>query len=339
MKKLLILLLITFGIVNALAGDVSRKGTTGADQLLIPVGARSIATGGAFLSNTTGVEAIYYNPAGLDVSGKSEAMFSYMSYIADLNVTYLAAGAHFGELGSIGFSFKSIDFGDIPVTTIEAPDGTGASYSPSFFIGALTYSKVITDRVAAGVNLKLVHEGIQNTSADGFALDFGVQYRFPQNLSLGVAVKNIGTNMAYSGQDLEIKTSVPNANPGTRTASFSPVTEEFQIPSYFELSLAYDYNFDETNNILLGTAFRQNNASEDQLNLGLEYSFMNRFYARGGYDFKLENTSETIYGITVGAGINYPLIEGVGIMFDYAYRDVKDFPTANHVFTLKLVLD
>ena len=339
MKKLLILLLITFGIENALAGDVSRKGTTGADQLLIPVGARSIATGGAFLSNTTGVEAIYYNPAGLDVSGKFEAMFSYMSYIADLHVTYLAAGAHFGELGSIGFSFKSIDFGDIPVTTIEAPDGTGASYSPSFFIGALTYSKVITDRVAAGVNLKLVHEGIQNSSADGFALDFGVQYRFPQNLSLGVAVKNIGTNMRYSGQDLELRTTIPSSNPGTRTAAFSSVTEEFQIPSYFELSLAYDYKIDETNNILLGTAFRQNNASEDQLNLGLEYSFMDRFFARGGYDFRLENTSESVYGVTLGAGINYPLIEGVGIMFDYAYRDVKDFPTANHVFTLKLVLD
>ncbi len=339
MKKLLIILFITVSIGNLLAGDVSRKGTTGAEQLLIPVGARSIATGGAFLSNTTGVEAIYYNPAGLAVSGKSEAMFSYMSYIADLNVTYLAAGANLGELGSVGFSFKTIDFGEIPVTTNEAPDGTGASYSPSFFVGGLTYSKVITDRVAAGVNLKLVHEGIQSTSADGFAMDFGVQYRFPQNLSLGVSVKNIGSNMSYSGQDLQIKTNVPNTNPGTRLGSYFAVTEEFQIPSYFELSLAYDYSVDETNNILVGTAFRQNNASEDQLQLGLEYSFMNRFYARGGYDFRLENTSESIYGFTVGAGINYPLVEGVGILFDYAYRDVKDFPTSNHIFTLRLVLD
>lgn len=339
MKIKLLIVLIIAGVGIALAGDVSRKGTTGAEQLLIPVGARSIATGGAFLSNTAGVEAIYYNPAGLDVSSRSEVMFSYMSYIADVNVTYLAAGAHFGELGSFGFSFKTVDFGEIPVTTNEAPDGTGASYSPSFFIGGLTYSKVITDRVAAGINLKLVHEGIQNTSANGFALDFGVQYRFPQNLSLGVAVKNIGSNMSYSGQDLESKTSIPNANPGTKTASYSPVTEEFQIPSYFELSMAYDYRFDEMNNLLVGTAFRQNNASEDQLQLGLEYSFMNRFYARGGYDFRLENTSESIYGITLGAGINYPLIEGVGIMFDYAYRDVKDFPTANHIFTLKLLLD
>jgi hypothetical protein len=45
----------------AYGGDESRKGTTGADQLLIPVGARSIATGGAFLAATKGVEAIYYS--------------------------------------------------------------------------------------------------------------------------------------------------------------------------------------------------------------------------------------------------------------------------------------
>lgn len=339
MKKLLIMIFFVTEIVNLIAGDISRKGTTGAEQLLIPVGARSIATGGAFLANTVGVEAIYYNPAGLAVSGKSEAMFSYMSYIADLNVSYIAAGANLGELGSFGFSFKTVQFGEIPITTIEAPDGTGATYSPSYFVGGLTYSKVITDRVAAGVNIKLVHEGIQNTSADGLALDFGVQYRFPKNLSIGVAVKNIGTNMSYSGQDLQVKTSVPNANPGTRDGAFYAVTEEFQIPSYFELSAAYHYDIDETNNILLGTSFRQNNASEDQLQFGLEYSFMDRFYARGGYDFRLENTKESIYGFTVGAGVNYPLVEGVGILFDYAYRDVKDFPSANHVFTLKLVLD
>ena len=36
------------------AGDVARKGTTGAEQLLIPVGARGIATGGAFVSNLVG---------------------------------------------------------------------------------------------------------------------------------------------------------------------------------------------------------------------------------------------------------------------------------------------
>jgi len=337
MRKLLVFLavfVIFAGITNA--GDVSRKGTTGAEQLLIPVGARSIATGGAFLSNTVGAEAIYYNPAGVDYSGKSEAMFSYMSYIADINVSYFAAVAKVGELGSFGFSYKTIDMGNIPVTTVLAPDGNGANYSPSIYTAAVTYSKVITDRVTVGVTGKLIHEGIMNTNANGMAIDFGVQYRFPKHLSLGVAVKNIGTNMSYTGQDLQVRTDVPDANPSTPEGSYEAVTEEFQIPSYFELSMAYDYSFDQNNSILVGGTFRNNNASEDQLAFGLEYGFMKTLFLRGGYNMLTENTSSSIYGFTLGAGVNYDMMEGVGVTFDYAYRSVKDFPTANHIFTVKI---
>lgn len=339
MRKLLVFLavfVISVGITNA--GDVARKGTTGADQLLIPVGARSIATGGAFLANSIGVEAIYYNPAGLDVSGKSEAMFSYMSYIADINISYMAVAAKLGEMGTVGFSFKTIDMGNIPVTTILAPDGNGAAYSPEFYTAVITYSKVITDRVTVGVNAKLIHEGIMNATANGAAIDFGVQYRFPMHLSLGVAVKNIGTNMSYAGQDLQVRTKVPGSNPGSANGSYEAVTEEFELPSYFELGLTYDYSLNQENSILVGGAFRSNGGMEDRLTFGLEYSFMKTLYLRGGYDMQMENTSQSIYGLTCGAGVNYELMEGIGVIFDYAYRDVKDFPTANHVFTVKLVL-
>ena len=76
-------------------------------------------------------------------------------------------------------------------------------YSPSFISAGLTYSKIITDRVSIGVNAKVINESILDVSATGFALDFGVQYRFPSNLSIGAAVKNVGTNMVYSGGDLQ----------------------------------------------------------------------------------------------------------------------------------------
>ena len=141
-KLLLILLVFSFSALN-FAGDVSRKGTSGADQLLIPVGAQSIATGGAFLSRVTGVEALYYNPAGLDLMSGTEAMFNYMSYIADIGISYFAIGTQLGELGSVALSYKTLDFGDIPVTTFENPDGTGQVYSPTFFVAGLSYSKAI----------------------------------------------------------------------------------------------------------------------------------------------------------------------------------------------------
>lgn len=339
MRKLITIIMIMTGSIIVYAGDPARKGTTGADQLLIPVGARSIATGGAFLSNVSGLESIYYNPAGLSQTNGSEALFSYMSYLADINVSYFAIGTNLGDLGSFAFSVKTFDFGEIPVTTFQAPDGDGSTYSPAFLTAGITYSKIITDRVSIGVNGKVINESIMDVSATGFAMDFGVQYRFPGNLSIGAAVKNIGTNMIYSGSNLQVKTDVPGSQPGSATGSYEVVAEEFQIPSYFELSTAYHYNMNEENSILIGTTFRNNNVMEDQMKFGLEYGFSNTFFVRGGYDMLLENIDSNTFGFTFGAGLNYSFTDGMGLGFDYAYREVRDFPTPNHIFTVKLAVD
>ena len=334
MKKIILILILI--ATSIYAGDVARKGTTGAEQLLIPVGARGIATGGSFLANITGLESVYYNPAGLDVYPQTEAMFSYVSYLADINVSYFAVGTTLGDFGSIGLDLKSFDFGDIPITTEEFPDGTGNTYSPSFLTLGFTYSKVLTDRISIGTNLKLISENIQNTSATGFAIDAGVQYRFSEALMIGAAVKNIGTNMEYSGQDLSTRTGIPGSIPGSSSGSYQIITEAFQIPSFFQLSLTYAFDFNEQNNLLLAGAYTANNSLEDIANFGMEYGFMNNFFVRGGYNFLMENSSEYIYGFTFGAGIDYKIGGELGFVFDYAFRDVKEFPSANHIFTIKL---
>ncbi len=335
MKKLIILILL-FGVTSAFAGDVSRKGTTGADQLFIPVGARSIATSGAFVASMTGTESIYYNPAGLTRSKSSEAMFSYMNYIADINISYIAANGYLGDFGSIGFFMKTLDVGNIPVTTIARPDGTGLNYSPSFYTMGITYSKSVTDRVSVGINAKLISESIQNTSASGFAIDFGVQYAFNKNFHIGVVVNNVGSNMKYEGNDLQVKTNIPGSYPNSKEGAYYAVTEEFQIPSYYELSLAYKLNLDEANGLALGGVFRNNNNLEDEMRLGLEYDYSRMLYLRAGYTLMMENAGEAIYTYTVGAGVNMKLMDALNVRFDYAFRPVNNFPTDNHIFTLML---
>jgi opacity protein-like surface antigen len=336
MKRYLSLLLILAFVLPSYAGDISRKGTTGADQLLIPVGARGIATGGAFVSSVTGMESVFYNPAGLDIDRKTEAMFSYMSYIADINISYFAAGTSLGEFGSVALSFKTMNFGDIPITTVNNPDGDGTTYSPGFLVAGLTYSKIITDRVSIGFNAKVISETIMNTNATGFALDFGVQYRFNKNLTIGAAVKNVGTNMQYTGQDLQFKTTVPGTVPGSTNGNLQAVTEPFQIPSYFELSVGYRFDFDKESNLLLGSTFVNNNAFEDEFKFGAEYSFQNLFFLRGGYSLQSANNDKAVYGLNLGGGINYKLTDEIGVVVDYAFRSVKEFPTANHIVTVKL---
>jgi opacity protein-like surface antigen len=331
----MIIALITFTIVEfGFSGDIARKGTTGAEHLLIPVGARSIATSGAFLANTSGTEAIYYNPAGLAGQRSSEVMFSYMSYIADINLIYFALGINFGDIGTFGLSLKSLDFGDIPITTYENMDGTGATYSPSYSILGLTYSKEITERVRAGVNIKLVHEGIMSTTADGFALDFGVQYKFQSNLWLGVTLKNLGGDMAFDGQDLQTKTTVPSTADGANSQGlYSPVTEPYQLPSYFEISAAYSFNIKE-NNATLGATFHNMSSYEDAVDIGAEVKTVNFLYLRAGYNFLLENEVNNQYGFSCGAGVEYET-KGIVLCLDYAYRATKDF-SGNQALTVKM---
>ncbi|HRP92406.1 MAG TPA: PorV/PorQ family protein [Ignavibacteriaceae bacterium] len=336
MKKTILIIFTVLLTVSIYPGDKSRKGTTGADQLLVPVGARSISTSGAFVATVDGLESIYYNPAGLDLSKKSEVMFSYMNYIADINMSYLAVGTNLGDFGSVGLSLKSFDIGDIPITTNELPDGTGSTYSPSFLTIGLTYSKTLTDRVSIGTNVKFINETIGNTSANGFAIDAGVQYKFNDNLSIGATINNIGPNMSYSGQDLRVQTGVPGSVIGAPNGTYEVVAENFQIPSYFQLSLAYQEHFDEQNKIMLASTFVANNALDDVFNFGLEYSYINTLFIRGGYQLVTENSEDSIFGFTAGAGVNDEIGTGMGVTFDYAYRDVSEFPTSNHIFTVKL---
>jgi opacity protein-like surface antigen len=335
MKIFTVCLTLVAFVGAALAGDTARKGTTGAEQLLVPVGARSIATSGAFLSNTIGVESIYYNPAGLAGAGRTEVMFSYMNYIADINVSYFSAGFNVGDIGSFGLSFKTFNVGDVPVTTVDSPEGTGAEFAPSFFTAGLTYSKQVTDILRAGLTVKFINESILSANARGLALDFGVQYRFAGNLSLGVAIKNLGGNMKYEGLDLQQRTDIPGATPTTGGEGlFSPVVEAFQIPSYFEMSTGYEFKAGERNSLMIGTTYRNNNALEDEWMFGAEAKLSKYFFLRGGHDLYMQNRSDSQYNWTFGGGFEYAL-ESFHVNVDYAYRAVESF-NGNNIVAVKL---
>ena len=131
-QKILAVILL-FSVTNIFAGGESRNGTAGAQELLIPVGAQGIALGGANVSNLSGVESIFYNPAGLSgMTGNVETMFSYMTYIADINLVYASVGINMGSLGTFGVALKSLDIGEIPETTVQNPHGTGSNFSPAY---------------------------------------------------------------------------------------------------------------------------------------------------------------------------------------------------------------
>lgn len=331
------LLLFAFGA--AMAGDLNRTGTVSGAQLLIPVGARSISMGGASIANINGAESIYWNPAGMSNGTASEVMFNNMAYIADIDVNYLAAVYNGGIIGSFGLSIKSLDFGDIEETTFEQPDGTGQTWSPTQVVAGLSYSRFLTDRIRAGLTGKLIYESIQQTSAQALALDMGVQYEFNANLSLGVVMKNIGQKMEYTGRDMDRPASIPNASPDADNGFFRAIAQASNIPSVFSFGVNYKVNINEENHLAVNGAFSNFNDYSDQLFGGVEYSFRDFFFLRGGYNYETQTNLDTdedqLFGASFGAGINYP-VGNFNFQLDYAYRDVTDYFDASNIFTVKL---
>ncbi|HTX98943.1 MAG TPA: PorV/PorQ family protein [Bacteroidota bacterium] len=341
MRSVLCLLLVVSVVAVSDAANPSRIGTAGAQELLIPVGARGIAIGGSSMIFANGVDAIYWNPAGLGRQNSSvEGLFSTMSYFADINVVYGAIGVQAGDFGNLGFSIKSINFGNIAETTTDFPDGTGGQYSPTYITLGATYAKGLTDRIAVGVTANLVTERIMDLSATGVAFNFGLQYHnlAVEGLDLGIAVKNIGTQMQFSGPSLLYTATAGSGLRGTQEYAVEAASAD--MPSSLELGLGYTRKFDDENSAMIGGMFRSNNYQDDEYNLGAEYNFNNLFFVRGGYTFAPQVNKDVlgansyIYDYTLGAGLHYN-VSGVDLSFDYAYRHMKYF-TGNNVVTLKV---
>jgi len=290
---LTVVLLTVFGLCfMAWAGNPEKKGTAGAEELLIPVGSRGVSMGGASLACINGVDAIYWNPAGVaNTKSSTEAMFSYMKYIADINVTYGALAVKTG-LGSIGVSFQSMSFGDIAVTTADDPDGTGSMWSPTYMTLGATYARSMTDRIFVGGNVKFISEKIMSTSASAFALDMGVQYLTSIGVRLGVAMKNIGTPIRFDGTDLERSVQIPGTPSGSPNRNLRIVAQESELPSTFEMGLSYDHPVVDKVDMTVMANFRNNNFLNDEVCGGVEVDVNHMFYVRGGYTYALNESDE-----------------------------------------------
>jgi len=319
------------------AGRGDKAGTSAAPELLIPVGARSVALGGASLSSITGVEAIYWNPAGLSRSMPSfDVMVSHMSYLADIGVNYFAASRNLADLGTVGLAVKSLSVGEIGITTEDQPDGTGETTSPTFLVVGGAFSRRMSDKISVGAVVNVAFEQMAAVSARGVSFTCGVQYTDlggMDGLSFGAVVKNIGPGMKYDGPGLLRTGIVIDAlRPGSEIKIEAASAD---LPSTIEIGLGYTALLTASGRINVMSSFQNNNFSEDEYRLGGEYAFQDMFFLRGGFSYASEEEGrEYIYGPTMGLGI-HTMVENLAVSVDYAYRSVKYF-SGNHVIGLNI---
>lgn len=333
----IVLLLSVLITLPVFSGRGDKSGTSASPMLLIPVGGREIAMGGSSIATTKGIEAIFFNPAGLSFGrNQSEAMFSHMNYFADMGVDFISVSSNFEGFGRLAVSIKNISVGDIPITTETSPDGTGEIFSPRFSTFGITYANALTDRIGIGVTTEIITEQLDRASATSIAFSFGVQYQAFANirgLDFGLVVKNLGPPMQYDGPGMLRTGNVENtARPNSL---YRLTSSKSELPSTIEIGVGYQSIVSDQIKFNLTTIFQNQNFSDDEFKFGGELAYDESFFLRGGYMLSQETVVDSYhYGATLGAGITQNL-DGIDFTFDYAYQQMDIFD-GNHVFSIKM---
>ena len=327
-KILVLSLVITIAFnTNSYAGNKDRAGEAGGSQLLINPWARSNGLGGANSAFVTGLEAQFLNVAGIAHTKKLNLIFSQTQWLkgSGTNISSFGLTTKLGESsGVLGLSVISMSLGDIPVTTVEQPEGNGAVFSPKLMNINISYAKAFSNSIYGGVNIKILSESISNVKSTGFAIDAGIQYVTgkKEQIKFGVALKNVGPNMSFSGDGLSIRGFV-NQQPNQMT--LEQRSASLELPSLIRIGMSYDFYINDNNVITPAYTFTANSFTNDQHSIGIQYKWSKYLMLRGGYVYEkglLDNTRSTaLTGPTAGLSLMVPINkEGGNISLDYAYQ-------------------
>lgn len=323
---------------DTFAGNKDRIGQSGATELLLNPWGRSTGVFGLNTAQVSGIESFKTNIAGLAGVEKTELGVAYSAYLrgSNIGVNNLGFAQKLGDFGVVGLDIMSMSFGEIVITDYDNPDGQIGTYKPQFFNATLGFAKDFSNSIRAGVGATFISEQISNVKANGAAFEAGIQYVTGKrdNFHFGITLRNIGTNMRFAGTGFSINSEAPN-NENYQISRETP-SEKFEMPTYLNFGIAYDFFLDENKlksedakpqhrATVMGN-FTSNSFNNDFLGLGVEYSFKEMFMVRAAYRYEknigdTDNTTTFYTGFSAGASIQKQIgDDGPKLAIDYSYR-------------------
>ncbi len=317
----LALLLALTGVALAQNGttatDFKKAGGAGAQFLKIGVGTRAMGMGGAFAAVATDLSALYWNPSGIAQLDGINFSVQHTAWFADMSHEFVAASFPVGDRIRLGVSTTYFDAGDIEITTIDAPEGTGANYSVSDIAVGVTFAMDMSDEFSVGITGKYVEDDIYDLSASGLAFDAGTMYNTGwRKMKIGMAITNFSGDFSFDGQSLIVKYPDP-VNPNNRPLEAQLLNESYPLPLTFRAGLSIDaLDGVEGQSLTVAGDFVHLTDNPEKFNLGAEYVWNDLLALRGGYIFGSDE-----FGVNVGGGvmINSGSFQG---SVDYAWADL-----------------
>lgn len=270
------------------------------DFLLLDANARAAGLGGAYSAMAEDSNALLYNPAGLAGVCRNEATFMHNRHFQHIDQEYAAVAFRSG----IGLNISSLDFGEIPRTTVSSPLGTGTTVGLRDLALGVGYGRRL-GRWSVGAGVKYINESIAGYSAAGLAADLGVLFQVDRALTLGWAVQNMGSGIQFQSR-----------------------TED--LPLLHRLGAAYRREIKGTPTVFALDLVKEKSEAL-KFRLGAEVRALELMELRLGYDQR----NDAGPGLTLGVGwlqgafrADYALVPfgdlGVGQRFSVSWRWGKD---------------
>jgi len=324
MKKLIplmICLILAAGSGIAYGQGFAPVGTAAAQFLEVGIGARPTAMGSAFTAIDNDASAVFWNPAGLSEVQKGDFFSSYCKWPAEITLVGVSYAYNLKGVGVLALSGVYLMTGDMEVTTILQPQGTGEMFGIDNYSFGLSYARSLTDRFSIGLTGKLVHEKYWTYGYNAWAVDLGTMYRTSfHGLRLGMSILHFGPDVRYNGTFIDY--SDPKSVDANKVKKFN----SFSLPVNFRFGAAMDVLNNEHHRITAAADMVHPNNNLEQYNFGLEYGFRQLFFVRAGYQ-----TSADEGGLAMGLGVKTQMAGHLGIVLDYSYADLGILTSAHRV--------
>lgn len=296
------------------AGDFTQAGigTSGANELTLPVGARGIAMGEAVSAVTDDVTSIHWNPAGLAAIPTGSASFMQSFYLGDINYQYAAFGHRIGEQQVLAGSVQLVDYGNIDHRDVN--NLSLGSFHPRSNIYSVGYAQQVKDfdetgNLTAGFSAKYLHSTIIE-SADSYALDIGFRAKLASDYAptqVAFVAQNLGIGPKYDQRRENLPTQLVGSTafmPGNWTVALELAAPRAN-QAYGAVGIEYKAGWTRTLNGAL----------------------------RAGYNSLTQSAGPSgLHGFAFGVGL-----EVTGLSFDYAIVPFGDLGMT-HQFSINYSL-
>ncbi len=295
---------LVFQYTNALAQTTA--GNAVYNFLQLPYSAKATALGGINITNKGDLGLAMFNPALLESGMDGDLHLSVKPYYASIK-QYDFSGAHYWQSKNLvlGWGVHYMDYGNIQMR--DAVGNDLGTIKPNDYAVQFSLSTNYIQNFQIGTTLKLIQSNYGAYKSNGAALDIGLVYTAPNELSSGsILVKNMGVQTKSYLQKEELPFNIIIG--WTKKLENAPV--QFSITAE-RMSVWKNLYYDSTfanqegiarpsnlknlfNHLVIGGAF----FIGDQVELDLGYNFIRR------YELNVDNQQNFMNGFSAGFGLS-----------------------------------